>query len=273
MSDMTHLIDTVPLWSIALLLFLFFAAIMLAARVIAVRRCSDDESREKLSDESIRLLTGLAATFAFFVGFAITVTWGAVAVGQTAVEQQSSAVRNMNWGINNIPDEAEGARLKAKLTVYVRAAAYDDASYLAKGQTGRLPSAIPLDRFQDALHTYAFGPNTPKAEVSSLVAAAGTLGSTASAVSAVAQRTLPSVLAVLLLASGILVAVVMGISTVNSRHPSLMLAWSVVPALSITVVVALASPFATRTNTGVSLKPMETVYWQLSQHERVSMDE
>ncbi|MEX1220228.1 MAG: hypothetical protein WEB05_07545 [Solirubrobacterales bacterium] len=258
---MNRLLETVPLWSIALLLALFFAAIMLAARVIAIRRCSDDVSREKLSDESIRLLTGLAATFAFFVGFAITVTWGAVAVGQAAVEQQSSAVRNMNWGINNIPDEAEGAQLKEKLIVYVRAAAYDDANYLAKGKTGRLPSAIPFDRFQDALHTYAFAPNTPKAEVTSLVAAAGTLGSSSSAVSAVAQRTLPSVLAVLLLASGILVSVVMGISTVNSRHPSLILVWSLVPALSITVVVALASPFAT--STGVSLGPMEMVYWQL----------
>jgi len=123
---------SVPLWLIAALLFAFFALATVLARAVVTRRCSA-ESREELADEATRLLTGLAATFAFFVGFAITVTWGAVAAGQAAVEQQSAAVQNMNWSINNIPDRAEGALLREKLLLYATAAAYKNIDDLARG--------------------------------------------------------------------------------------------------------------------------------------------
>ncbi len=248
-------------WVIAAVLFLFFAAVMLVARAIATRRCSE-ESAEKLSDESVRLLTGLAATFAFFVGFAITVTWGAVSAGQAAVEREAGAVRNMNWAINNIPDRDESAQLREKLATFTEAAAYRDKNDLARGDTASLPSAVPLDRFQDALHTYAFGPTTPSPQVTSMVTAARALGTESAAVSAVAQRSLPTMVVVLLMVSGFLLAVVMGVSTVNARHPALMLVWSVVPALSITVVFALSSPF--ERGIGVSLAPMQTVSQQLN---------
>jgi hypothetical protein len=119
-----------------------------------------------------------------------------------------------------------------------------------------------LDRFQDALHTYAFRPTTPGPEVSSLVTAARTLGTESAAVSAVAQRSLPTMVIVLLMVSGLILAVVMGISTVNARHPALMLVWSIVPALSITAVFALSSPFEKAV--GVSLAPMQTVSQQLN---------
>ena len=156
------------------------------------------------------------------------------------------------------------AALREKLKLYATTAAYENGDDLARGDTSHLASAIPLDRFQDALHTYAFGPKAPKAEVSSLVSAAATLGSTSAAVSAVAQRTLPDLLAVLLLVTGVLVAGVMGVSTVNSRHSSLMLIWCVIPALSITVVIALAFPFAS--GIGVDLAPLQSVAQQLARH-------
>ena len=113
-------VEGLPAWATAIILFLFFASVMLVARTIAARRCSE-KSAEKLSDESVRLLTGLAATFAFFVGFAITVTWGAVSAGQAAVEREAGAVRNMNWAINNIPNKEEGAQLKARLATFTEA--------------------------------------------------------------------------------------------------------------------------------------------------------
>ncbi|MSX03126.1 MAG: hypothetical protein F2813_08220 [Actinobacteria bacterium] len=260
---MRDLFISVPLWLIAVVLFAFFVLVTVLARAVVTRRCSA-ESREELADEATRLLTGLAATFAFFVGFSITVTWGAVAAGQAAVEQQSSAVQNMSWSINNIPDKAEATLLRAKLRRYATAAAFENTDYLARGDTSQLPSAVPLDRFEDALHTYAFGPKVPKAEVSSLVTAAATLGSTSAAVSAVAHRTLPDLLAVLLLVTGLLVAAVMGVSTVTARHPVLMLIWCVIPALSITVVIALAFPFAS--GIGVDLAPMQSVAQQLAIH-------
>ncbi|MDP4921763.1 MAG: hypothetical protein NWQ82_07340 [Solirubrobacteraceae bacterium] len=254
---------SLPLWLIAVALFAFFLGVTSLVRVVVTKRCSE-QSREGLADEATRLLTGLAATFAFFVGFAITVTWGAVAVGQAAVEQQSSAIQQMNWSINNIPDKEESAILREKLKLYATTAAYEDTDDLARGETGNLPSAIPLDRFQDALHTYAFGPKAPKAEVSSLVSAAATVGATAAAVSAVAHRTLPDLLAVLLLVTALLVAAVVGVSTVRSRHSVLLLVWCIIPALSITVVIALAFPFAS--GIGVDLAPLQTVAQQLAFH-------
>ena len=260
---MRDLFISVPIWVVAVLLLAFFVAVTLVVRAVVTSRCGDS-SREELANEATRLLTGLAATFAFFVGFAITVTWGAVAAGQAAVEQQSSAIQQMNWSINNIPDKEESAILREKLRLYATTAAYENTDYLARGEPSNLPSAIPLDRFQDALHIYAFGPKAPKAEVSSLVSAAANLGSTAAAVSAVAQRTLPDLLAVLLLVTGVLVAGVMGVSTVSARHPVLMLVWCVIPALSITVVVALAFPFAS--GIGVDLAPLQSVAQQLAVH-------
>ena len=260
---MRDLFISVPLWLIAALLFAFFALATVLARAVVTRRCSA-ESREELADEATRLLTGLAATFAFFVGFAITVTWGAVAAGQAAVEQQSAAVQNMNWSINNIPDRAEGALLREKLLLYATTAAYKNIDDLARGDTSQLPSAIPLDRFEDALHTYAFGPKVPKAEVASLVTAAAKLTTTSAEVSAIAHRTLPDLLAILLVVTGLLVAAIMGVSTVTARHPVLMLVWCIIPALSITVVIALAFPFAG--GIGVDLAPLQSVARQLAVH-------
>ncbi|CAB4344101.1 unannotated protein [freshwater metagenome] len=139
---MRELFISVPIWVVALLLLAFFIAVTLVARAVVTKRCGDG-SREELADEATRLLTGLAATFAFFVGFSITVTWGAVAAGQSAVEQQSSAIQQMSWSINNIPDKAESAVLREKLRRYATTAAYENADDLARGETLELPSLIP----------------------------------------------------------------------------------------------------------------------------------
>lgn len=250
-------LESVPLWLLGLLLFAFFTAVMLGTRAI-VGRGRDEEGREQIAADASRMITGLAATFALFVGLSITVTWGAVSTGQVAVEQQASAIRNMNWAINNIPDKVEGAQLRQKLTAYAVAAGYDDQPYLEKGQTRDLPSAVPLDHFEDALHIYAFGPKAQPSSVSSLVTAATAIGTSSSTVSAVAQRGLPTVVSVLLWLSGILVVVVMGIASLDSRHPALMLVWCAIPALSLTVVVALSTPFGAH-GAGVNLAPVKTV--------------
>ena len=52
-------------------------------------------------------------------------------------------------------------------------------------------------------------------------------------------------------------ALVMGIMTASSTRPILMSVWAIVPALSITVVIALAFPFAHRI--GVNLAPLQAV--------------
>jgi len=250
------LIIALPLWLILAVLLVFFCAVIVAARRLVLHRCSDDTC-EDLVDQATNLLTGLAATFAFFVGFAITVTWGAVATGQAAVEQQAASIQQMAWRLNNIGDRAESAALMDKLRTYATTAATADDPFLIRGDTTNLPSAVPLDRFEDALHIYAFGSGAAPQEVNSLVTGAATVGTNAATVAAVAKRTLPGVLAILLVVSGILVALVMGIMTAGSSRPILMYVWALVPALSITVVIALAFPFAHRI--GVSLAPLQAV--------------
>ena len=254
------LLISVPLGVTCAVLLIFFLSVSFAARAMVSRRCADDTG-EVLVDQANHLLTGLAATFAFFVGFAITVTWGAVSAGQLAVEQQAAAIQQMAWQIKTIPDRAESAALMDKLRTYATTAATADDAFLTSGDTANLPSAVALDRFEDGLHIYAFGPKAPAQEVSSLVVAASALGTTSASVSAVAKRTIPGMLAVLLVVSGVLVAAVMGITTVKSHRPFLMFVWCLIPALSITVVIALAFPFAHLI--GVNLAPLQMVSQRL----------
>ena len=241
---MRNLLIATPLGIICALLLVLFLGVSYSARVFIRRRCSD-ETCEELADQAGHLVTALAATFAFFVGLSITVTWGAVSAGQAAVEQQAAAIQQMAWKLNNIPDPDTSAALMAKLTAYAATAASEDDSFLVRADTANLPSLIPLDRFEDALHIYAFGPNAKPQEVSSLVTGAATIGTNSAMVSAVAQRCLPGLLAALLLISGALVAAVMGIRTVTSGMPVLFFVWCVIPALSITVVIALGIPSPT----------------------------
>jgi len=241
---------------------LFFWAVTTTARMAVLRR-RDAEAREALADQAGNLLTGVAATFAFFVGFAISICWGAVTAALNAVEQQATALHQMAWELNNITDRAASAALMDKLRVYATTAATQDDDFLRKGQTGTMPSAVPLDVFENALHAYAYAPGAPERQASALTAAASTLSTSAAAVAVVANRSLPRPLAGLLLVVGVLTSVLMGISTVIYSRPSLILVWCVIPAVSITTVLALAYPFATRS--GGNLAPIRVAAEQLAQ--------
>lgn len=258
---MRELIVSLPLGAFVAGLVLFFWAVTMAARAFVMRR-RDEEGREALADQANSLLTGVAATFAFFVGFAISASWGAVTAGQVAVEQQATAVHQMAWELNNIADRAVSRALLDKLKVYAATVAGEDAGFLVRGDTDHLPSAVPLDQFENALLAYAYGPDVPDRQASTLISAASTVSSSAAAVEAVGNRALPGPLAALLVVVGVLSSILMGISTVTYSRPSLIFLWCLIPAVSITTVVALAYPFGTRS--GVNLLPMRTVAEQLA---------
>jgi hypothetical protein len=255
------LIVALPLWAIMAVLVLFFSSVTMAARVLVLRR-RDVEAREALAEQANNLLTGVAATFAFFVGFAISISWGAVTAGQTAVEQQATAVQQMAWQLNNIPDRSEAAPLMDKLRTYATTVVDQDRPNLIRGTTTNMPSAVPLDQFENALHAYAYGPKANDRQVPSLLTAASTLSTTSAHVAVVANRALPRPLVTLLLIVGVLSSVLMGITTVVYRRPSLILIWCLIPAVSIGTVLALAYPFALRS--GVPLAPMGVVVEQLA---------
>ena len=104
--------------------------------------------------------------------------------------------------------------------------------------------------------------HTPERQAAALTAAASTLSTSSAAVAVVANRALPRPLAGLLLVVGVLTSVLMGISTVIYSRPSLILVWCLIPAVSITTVLALAYPFATRS--GGNLMPIRAVAEQLA---------
>lgn len=250
------LIISLPLPAVASLLLVVFCLVGTGARRLVQRRC-DENAREELVEQAKNLLTGVSATFALFVGFAISISWGAVTAAQTAVEHQSAAIHQMAWELRNIPDKAQSAGLLEKLSAYAVAAAEDDAPLLARGRTTDLPSAAKLEDFEDALTAYAAGPQVKG--VDGLVASASNLVSSAASVAAVANRALPRPLAILLAAVGVLVTIVLGITTVTSGRSSVLFVyvWCVIPALSLTVIWAVAFPFALRS--GMTLAPLRAL--------------
>jgi hypothetical protein len=187
----------------------------------------------------------------------------AVSEAQRDVEQHAAAIQQMTWELRNIPDASAAADLTAKLAAYASTAAYADTPFLARGVTVGLPSSPQLDDFETALNDYVAG-HRGRTEVDSLESdnldsAMSQLVTSASTVSAVANRTLPAPLMSLLFIVAMLVSVVMGISTVTYGRPSVVFVWvsCLIPALSIAVVVALAYPFALRT--GLTTAPLRVV--------------
>lgn len=249
-----------PLPAIVAVLFVFFAGVSLGARRF-VRLRRDAEGREAASDQAKSLLTGVAATFAFFVGFAINVTWGAVTAGQVAVERQAAALHQMAWEINHIEDRASAAALMDKLKPYAATAADQDAPFLARGDAISRPSTALLDDFENALHSYVSRPAAAGWQASSLASAATALSSASADVGAVANRAVPGPLVVLVLVVGVLASIVMGVTTVVYERATLVFVWCLIPALSIAVVLALAYPFAIRSE--ANLTPLRAVAAQL----------
>lgn len=260
---MRDLIIALPPQAAAVVLLVFFCLVAVASRRVVRARC-DEEARAELVEQARNLLTGVSATFAFFVGFAISICWGAVTAGQSAVEQQAAAIQTMAWELRNIPDKPASTALLDKLTRYAQTAADADGKYLAKGDTAGLPSATALNEFEDAVNAYANGAGSDRAP--SLLQAASEMISSSAAVAAVANRGLPRPLAMLLAIVAILVTVVMGITTVTSGRSSMVFVyvWCLIPALSLTVVWALAYPFALRS--GITVAPLRAVAQNLATH-------
>lgn len=247
----------------AAVFFVIFIAVSAVTRRL-VLRFSNQDVREELSEQANNLLTGVSATFAFFVGFAISISWGAVTAAQNAAEQQAAAIQQMAWALRNIPDYSTSTALTDKLKTYAQTAAGPDEHFLALADTANLPSTPVLEEFEDALNAYAYGPGAQVKGADNLLSAGSNLVSSAAAVSAVANRSLPRPMAALLFIVGVLVTIILGITTVNSGRSSMIFIyiWCLIPALSLAVVLTLAFPFALRS--GMTLAPMRAVVHSLS---------
>ncbi len=253
--------ESIPTWLMILVWFAFFAGVSALAR-LAIRRLASDDRRKELSDYSGKLLGALGGTFVFLIGFATTMAWSGMNAGQEAVDQVASSSQQLSWSSSTIQSKQGAEDIDKALINYLRVAATEDPSYLARGEVAALPSAKNFDILQDTVHRVSYANDSTVPEASAMVSAAATLTAAQAKVTAVAQRELPALLIVLLVVSGTLLAVGMGTTSLEVPRPYLMYAWAFVSAIAITVVLSMDAPFGGAIQ--VNLSPISNVVTLLS---------
>ena len=157
----------------------------------------------------------------------------------------------------NIADTRGAAQINADLTAYLNAFVARDGAALADGEVTPLPTAAEFGKLQDDVHSVAYRSGDSVPEASGMVSAAAALTAAQSKVTAVAQRTLPALLLVLIFISGGLLAVAMGTAAATVERPTLMYGWAFVGALSLALVLLLDYPFGG--GISVNLEPVAQV--------------
>jgi hypothetical protein len=237
----TYLSELAP-WLMIVFGFLFFAAFSAGCRY-GLNGVSP-ERRSQVEEHAGKLLSVFGATFAFLIGFAITITWSAVGAGQDAVDSQASSAQQLSWATSEIQDKAGADEVNNNLRNYLNTVVNNDESALAAGKFNALPSAEAFDTLQTSVHRVAYGRKNSDPEASGMVSAAASLTAAQSKVTAVAQRSLPVILIVLIVFSGTLLAVTVGLSALTANPPYLMYAWALLAAVSVAVVLMLDFPFS-----------------------------
>jgi hypothetical protein len=237
----TH--SDLSLWLIIAMGFVFFAAISAGCRFAVIWLASPERSAH-LEDHADKLLSVFGATFAFLVGFAITITWSAVGAGQDAVDLQASSAQQLSWAASELQDQAGAAEVNGNLRKYLDTVVNKDGPALAAGDFSALPSAETFDTLQNSVHRVASGPRNSDPVTSGMVSAAASLTAAQSKVTAVAQRSLPTILIALIVLSGVLLAATVGMSALTVKPPYLMYAWAFLAAVSVAVVLMMDFPFS-----------------------------
>ena len=236
-------LSALPPWLMIAIGFVFFAAISAGCRFALIGLASPERSAQ-LEGHADKLLGVFGATFAFLVGFAITITWSGVGAGQDAVDLQASSAQQLSWAASEIQDKAGADEVNRNLRNYLNTVVDKDGPALAAGEFSALPSADTFDTLQNSVHRVAYGGGNTDPEASGMVSAAASLTAAQSKVTAVAQRALPPILIVLIVLSGTLLAVTVGLSALTVKPPYLMYAWAFLAAVSVAVVLMLDFPFS-----------------------------
>lgn len=236
-------LSALPPWLMIAIGFVFFAAISAGCR-FALSRVASPERSAELEDYAGKLLSVFGATFAFLVGFAVTITWSAVSAGQDAVDLQASSAQQLSWATSAIQDQAGAAEVNGNLRNYLDTVVNKDGPAFADGNFSALPSAETFDTLQNSVHQVASGHGNTDPVASGMVSAAASLTAAQSKVTAVAQRSLPTILIALILLSGSLLAATVGMSALTVKRPYLMYAWAFLAAVSLAVVLMIDFPFS-----------------------------
>jgi len=230
-------------WLMIAIGFVFFAAVSAGCR-FALARLASPERSAQLEGHADKLLGVFGATFAFLVGFAITITWSGVGAGQDAVDLQASSAQQLSWAASEIQDKAGADEVNGNLRNYLHTVVNKDGPALADGNFSALPSAETFDTLQNSVHRVASGHGNTDPVASGMVSAAASLTAAQSKVTAIAQRSLPTILIALILLSGSLLAATVGMSALTVKWPYLMYAWAFLAAVSLAVVLMIDFPFS-----------------------------
>jgi hypothetical protein len=202
-------------------------------------------------DHAASLSVPIAGSLALLIGFAITITWGGISAGQSAVEAQAVAARQVGWNLELEREESSDqlaealtATIVVDLVRLLREASAPEA--YEQLSTPELRNGIDeaLRRFQLSVRQLTYDPKISATQAASIQSAADSLAAAAADSLAIARRHLPDLLLVLILLNAALLSVLQGIALVNRRHPWGALAWAGIVALSITVVLQMDAPFS-----------------------------
>lgn len=246
-------LSALPPWVIIAVGFVFFAAISAGCR-FALQRSTSRERSEHLEQYADKLLSVFGASFAFLIGFSITITWSAVSAGQDAIDQQAASAQQLSWATSAIPDQHGAAEVNDNLRNYLNTFVSKDGPALADGVFTALPSAEAFDTLQNSVFRVASAQRSGDPAASGMISAAGSLTAAQSDVTAAAQRSLPMILVALILLSGLLLAAAVGMSALTVERPYLMYAWAFIAAVSVAVVLMIDFPFGS--GIGVNLGPL-----------------
>lgn len=234
-----------PTWVVLVGFSVLFLLIMFGARRL-LARATDEERRVEVSELAKSLNGPVGATLAFLVGFAVSITWGAMSSAQSSVERLAAQAQQTALLSGSVLDAQASATFDADLRDYLRAIAEKDSLILANEETTELPSFTPLVKLQDDVRGIVkAGSSTQNAaEVRTIQNNVITMAGTQAELNAVARRGLPPVVLQLLVLTGCLSAATVGMLAVGIRRPYLIVGWAFVIAMGLTVVIAIYNPFA-----------------------------
>ena len=115
----------------------------------------------KFEEHASKLLSVFGATFAFLIGFAITITWSAVGAGQDAVDLQASSAQQLSWATSEIQDNAGADEVNDNLRNYLNTVVSKDGPALADGDFTALPSAEISTHCRTVFTEWPLGVGTP----------------------------------------------------------------------------------------------------------------
>jgi hypothetical protein len=154
------------------------------------------------------------------------------------------SAQQLSWAASEIQDKAGADEVNGNLRNYLHTVVNKDGPALADGNFSALPSAETFDTLQNSVHRVASEHGNADPVTSGMVSAATSLTAAQSKVTAVAQRSLPTILIALIVLSGALLAATVGMSALTVKPPYLMYAWAFLAAVSVAVVLMIDYPFS-----------------------------